>query len=53
VHCPGLHRCRRKLLKTENYRLLHQPVREGDKFALGWRVQNTMAGVLARHLACS
>jgi CubicO group peptidase (beta-lactamase class C family) len=40
-----------KLLKAENYRLLHQPAREGGKFALGWRVQGSMAGVSARHLA--
>ncbi len=42
---------RGKLLKAENYRLLHQPAREGGKFALGWRVQGSMAGVSARHLA--
>ncbi len=42
---------RGKLLKPETYRLLHQPAREGGKFALGWRVQGSMAGVNARHLA--
>ncbi|MGM9483818.1 serine hydrolase domain-containing protein [Roseateles sp. NT4] len=42
---------RGKLLKAETYRLLHQPAREGGKFALGWRAQNSMAGVNARHLA--
>ena len=42
---------RGKLLKAENYRLLHQPAHEGGKFALGWRVQSSMAGVSARHLA--
>ena len=41
---------RGKLLKAETYRLLHQPAREGGKFALGWRPQNSMAGVNARHL---
>jgi CubicO group peptidase (beta-lactamase class C family) len=40
-----------KLLKAEGYRLLHQPAREGGKFALGWRAQNSMAGVSARHLS--
>ena len=42
---------RGKLLKEPTYRLLHQPAREGGKFALGWRLQNSMAGVSARHLA--
>lgn len=42
---------RGKLLKAETYRWLHQPAREGGKFALGWRVQASMAGVSARHLA--
>ncbi|MDT9002364.1 serine hydrolase domain-containing protein [Paucibacter sp. APW11] len=42
---------RGRLLKAESYRLLHQPAREGGKFALGWRVQSSMAGVNARHLA--
>lgn len=42
---------RGKLLQTASYRLLHQAVREGGKFALGWRLQNSMAGVSARHLA--
>lgn len=41
---------RGKLLKTESYRLLHQPARDGGKFALGWRAQSSMAGVSARHL---
>ena len=40
-----------KLLKAESYRLLHKPAREGGRFALGWRVQNSMAGLSARHLA--
>jgi len=44
-------RGRGKLLKTESYRMLHQVAREGGKFALGWRVQASMAGVSARHLA--
>ena len=42
---------RGKLLKAQTYRLLHQPAREGGKFALGWRAQDSMAGVNARHLA--
>lgn len=42
---------RGKLLKAQTYRLLHQPAREGGKFALGWRAQGSMAGVNARHLA--
>lgn len=42
---------RGKLLKTEGYRLLHQPVREGGRFALGWRLSGSMAGVTDRHLA--
>lgn len=42
---------RGKLLKPESYRLLHEVAREGGKFALGWRVQGSMAGVSARHLA--
>ena len=41
---------RGKLLKAETYRMLHQPAREGGKFALGWRPQSSMAGVNARHL---
>jgi len=42
---------RGKLLKAQTYRLLHEPAREGGKFALGWRAQSSMAGVNARHLA--
>ena len=42
---------RGKLMKAQTYRLLHQPAREGGKFALGWRAQSSMAGVTARHLA--
>lgn len=42
---------RGQLLKAQTYRLLHQPAREGGKFAPGWRAQNSMAGVTARHLA--
>ena len=42
---------RGKLLKTESYQLLHRSAREGGKFALGWRAQNSMAGMNARHLA--
>lgn len=42
---------RGSLLKPETYRLLHQAVRPGGKFGLGWRLQNSMAGVSARHLA--
>jgi CubicO group peptidase (beta-lactamase class C family) len=42
---------RGKLLKAETYQLLHRSAREGGKFAPGWRVQNSMAGVSARHLA--
>lgn len=44
-------RGRGKLLKAESYRQLHEVAREGGKFALGWRVQASMAGVSARHLA--
>jgi len=42
---------RGKLLKPESYRFLHQAARAGGKFALGWRLQGSMAGVTARHLA--
>lgn len=42
---------RGKLLKPESYRLLHDVARAGGKFSPGWRVQGSMAGVTARHLA--
>ncbi|MEJ6000907.1 serine hydrolase domain-containing protein [Paucibacter soli] len=42
---------RGKLLKPESYRFLHQAARASGKFALGWRLQASMAGVSARHLA--